>query len=623
MKETKTILPKRTLSVTQGILYGIGCGVGGSIFILLGTAIGMAGPGVLISLILCGVLVLFTALNYSELSTSLPISGGSYSLGKEALGGFSAFIIGFFLWIANITTITFSALALSTFFFQVFFPGLTPVIVPIAIFAILFTTLFVFRTQMMAIKTLIRLTIILLALFLVFVIVGLFISPITNNTNYNPDYLLSIMPILGIIQSFSILFICFTSMITNMAYLSNDLKNPSRSIPKVNIYAILITLGIYLLMTIAVLINIGGSSSKYGDSPVLLAEVLFDIIGPFGFYIMGIGAVISTLIAMNAAMGSAVSIFTALARDNYIPKQFTKVSKKTGVPTSSLFITSIIAILFAIFININIAAQMTSFIYFFGLAFVNFAAVRLRYKRRELDRPYKAPFFPYLPIIVGIFCLILAFALSVIAIVLGIIVAIACISIYLLIFADRPSIILTLAGIKCFSIILLGILIWIVNNTGIVSSTIPGLAQGFTFILMRIVIALGVFAIITVILDVIPLREFVFFFAKKIDKKSIAINLGRAAIVTLDDSKRKIIHRIDVVIGVLEMIASIFIFTVIIPLLSLNIISIESINLSSTVIPQGISEFIFLSGLILFGACLFLSGLIFTYLRIEERSLGI
>ena len=45
-------LPERTFSVRKSILYGIGCGIGGSIFVLLGTGINEAGPGVLISLIL-------------------------------------------------------------------------------------------------------------------------------------------------------------------------------------------------------------------------------------------------------------------------------------------------------------------------------------------------------------------------------------------------------------------------------------------------------------------------------------------------------------------------------------------------------------------------------------------
>ena len=62
-------------------------------------------------------------------------------------------------------------------------------------------------------------------------------------------------------------------------------------------------------------------------SPILLGEILYDILGPVGFYLMGIAAIISILIAMNASLGSAVSILHALARDNYIPKRIVKVSK--------------------------------------------------------------------------------------------------------------------------------------------------------------------------------------------------------------------------------------------------------------------------------------------------------
>ena len=84
-KEEKKILPTRNVGLLTGILYGIGCGIGGSIFILLGEAIHKAQSGVLISLILGGILIFITALNYSELSTSLPVSGGAYNFSKEAL----------------------------------------------------------------------------------------------------------------------------------------------------------------------------------------------------------------------------------------------------------------------------------------------------------------------------------------------------------------------------------------------------------------------------------------------------------------------------------------------------------------------------------------------------------
>ena len=627
VQEQEEVLPIRDLRISQGTLYGIGCGIGGSIFILLGTAIDVAGPGVMISLILGGIIIFLTALNYSELSTSLPISGGSYSLSKEGMGGFSAFITGFFFWVANMATCTFSALALVITIIDIFFPFLISlsylISIPIAIIAILGMAIFVFRTQRIAMRTLINLTIALLAILFVFVIFGLLIAPITNISYYNPEFLYTRTNFFGIIQMFSLLFICFTSITTNIAQLNSEFKNPARSIPRVNIYAIFITLGIYLLITFVVLINGGNDPSGLGESSVLLANIFFNILGPFGFILMGVGAIISTLIAMNASLGSAVSILHALARDNYIPKRVVKVNKKTGVPTIALIITTIIVIVFTIMIEINVVAEMTSFIYFFALAAVNFAAVRLRYKRTELDRPFKAPFFPFLPLIVGSICLVLAFSLSLIAVVLGVIVGLVCLSYYVLIFADRTSITLTLAGVKLLAVIGLGVLIWIINNLGLVSSVIPGMSFTFTYVLMRILIFCCVFAIGTVILDIIPLREFVYFFTKKIDKGSVAINLGSAAIINLDEKKLKFIHYANILIGIIQMMASFFIFLGMAIIIGSNTVSIENITIGNTIISQATSEYIFLSILILFGVSLFFSGLVYLYRDRETSSLGL
>ena len=469
--------PKK-FTVSQGILYGIGCGIGGSIFVLLSTGIKVAGPGVMISLLLGGILIFLTALNYSELSTSLPLSGGDYNFSKEGVGGFFAFIIGFFLWIANIATCSFSAQVFALTI-EIFFPFLSQFsILPIAIFTVLFISIVFFRTQRFAMRTLLILTVTLISIFLVFIIAGLFISPITNPSGYDTSYIYSGTSIFGVFQMFALLFIFFTSITSNLAYFNADLKNPSKNIPKVNIIAILLTLLIYLSITFVVLINLGTRAEKLSDSPVLLGEVLFDILGPFGFYLMGIALLISTLIAMNAALGSAVSVLQALARDNYVPKRLTKLKKKSDLPINSLIVSTIIVILFTYlaitFADIGITAEITIFIYFFGLAFVNFASVNLRYKRKELARPFKAPFFPYLPIIVGSTCLLLAFILEPTAIILGIIFLAIAVSYYLLTIADRYSIVITLAGIKFLAIILIGTFIWVINNMSTLKTPIHG-----------------------------------------------------------------------------------------------------------------------------------------------------
>ncbi|MFX1304197.1 MAG: APC family permease [Promethearchaeota archaeon] len=621
-KDQEEILPTRNVGLLAGVLYGIGCGIGGSIFILLGTAIEEANSGVLISLILGGILIILIALNFSELSTSLPISGGAYNFSKEALGRFLAFIIGFFLWVANIASFSFSAQAFAIVI-DAFFPFsvLPPIFLIIALISILFTAVIAFKTQRLAMRSLIISTIILLAIFAIFIIAGLWIAPNTN-PKYNPQFFLSETNFFSVISMFSLMFIFFTTITTNLSYLNADLKNPSKNIPKVNIIAIFVTLFIYISITSVVLINIGNASTGLGDTPILLAVVLSNILGFPGFILMGIAAIISTLIAMNAALGSAVSVMNALARDNYFSKKLLKTSKKTKVPTLILIITTSFAIIFTLlstlFANIGFSANITTFIYFIGLAFINYAAVNLRRKRKELDRPFKAPFFPYLPIIVMSFCIILALFLEWRAIVLGVIILSIGITYYLLTIADRHSIILTLAGLKFFAIILVGFLIWVINNFSVLSSPIPGFTSIFSNILMRILIFICIFTILTIFFDIIPIKELVYFFIKRINKKEVAIDIGIGQIIELKKSKAKIIYYINIIIGIVQIFSSVFIFTLI-SLFALDIISIDSITFGSTTT----GEYLLFGFLIFLGTILLFSGSFSLYLNKETKTLGI
>jgi len=626
-KEQEAVLQKKSVSLSTGILYGIGCGIGGSIFVLLGTAISTAQSGVIISLILGGVLIFFTALNYSELSTSLPISGGAYNFGKEALGGFLAFIIGFFLWIANIGTFSFSAQAFVTVI-EAFFPlpFMRNFFIIIALISILFTAIVVFRTQKTALKTLVSLTVVLLIIFGIFIISGFLIAPITNAPNYDVAFLSSSTNFFSVILMFSLMFIFFTSITSNLAYINADLKNPSKNIPKTNIFAILITLFIYISITLVVMINIGNNPSGLGDSPILLALILNNILGFPGYLLMGIAATISTLIAMNAALGSAVSVMHALARDHYVSQKILKVNKKRQVPILALIITTGIAIVFTIlailFANIGLTANITTFIYFFGLAFVNFAAVSLRYKRKELDRPFKAPFFPYLPILVGSSCLILAFALGLDAVILGVIIFAIGITYYFLTIADRHSIVFTLAGLKLVSIILVGFFIWILNNLGRIKPAILGFTTIFSLGLLRILIFICIFTIGTIFFDIIPLKELVYFFTKRMSKKEVAIDIGVGRIIELKKTKSKLIYNVNIIIGVVQIASSLFVFTLI-ALITFDVISIESITFWGTIIPPKMGEFLFVAFLMFFGTILLFSGPLSLYVNRETKTLGI
>ena len=628
MNETKLeeVLPSEPLKLSQGILYGIGCGIGGAIFILLGSGIQIAGSGILISLLLGGILIFFTGLNFAELSTSLPLEGGAYNFSKEGLGRFLAFTIGFFLWIANTATCAFSAQTLALVFKEIFMKLNISInnifIILIAILTILLTCIVVYRTQKIAIKALLFLTNLLIVMLVFFVFSSLLIAPFTNTSNYNPNFIFTNIEFIGILPAFLILFLLFTPIITNLAYFNSGIKNPSKSIPKTYIFAIILTLIIYLLITFVVLINIGVNPSNLVGTPVLLADVFESVLGPFGFYFMAIAIIISTLIAINAGIGSAVSVIKALARDHFIPKKFGESKKSTGMPVLALLITASFAVLFTIFASIGLTGAVTNFVFFVGLAFVNYAAVKLRRKRKELDRPFKAPFFPVLPYFIFIcflvFAVILGIIISIEALVLGVIMLVIVIAYYLLTIADNPSIVLTVSGIKFFFFLILAFFIWMINNFSVVT---PDLVQ-----INRILIGICIFVIGTIFLDLIPLKELAYFYVKKVDKEKVAINIGNAQIIDLGKKRIKVIYFTNLVIAIIQFISTGIIFFIIYLLFN-NLILIQDIIIdigtSITYIPSIAGISIYISVLIFFGLILFFSGLLLWHRNRELKSLGI
>lgn len=375
-------------------------------------------------------------------------------------------------------------------------------------------------------------------------------------------------------------------------------------------------------ITFVVLIDIGGNPVDVSGTPVLLADVFESVIGPFGFYIMVSAAIISTLIAINAALGSAVSIITALARDRFIPEKVRETKTKSDLPIIGLIISVVLVLLFTIFAGIGLTAEITNFIYFFALAFVNYAAVKLRRKRKELDRPFKAPFFPILPIFIFIcflaFAVILGIIISIVALVLGLIILVIGFTYHLLAITDRPSINLTLTGIKFFFSIIIGLFVWAINNY---SDSSLGL-----IIINRILIVICVFTIITVILDLLPLRELAYYYVKFIDKERVAINIGNAQIINLGKKRSKVIHNINLLIAVLQFVSSVIIFTIVFIFLN-NSISIQEITFnigpSITSIPSLTGTTLFTSILFIFGAIIFIFGILAWYRNKEIKLLGL
>ena len=94
-RETATSELKRTLGKWNLLLLGVGCIIGAGIFVRTGSAAALyAGPAVLLSFVVAGIVCAFAGLCYAELSSTLPVSGSAYTYSYTTLGEFVAWVMG-------------------------------------------------------------------------------------------------------------------------------------------------------------------------------------------------------------------------------------------------------------------------------------------------------------------------------------------------------------------------------------------------------------------------------------------------------------------------------------------------------------------------------------------------
>ncbi len=101
-KKIKPTRFKRTIGLFGATSIGVGALLGAGIYVLIGTAAGHAGPSLILSYFLCGILAFVTTLMYADLSRNIPRSGGGYTYVYDILGSFGGFTTGWFLALGSL-----------------------------------------------------------------------------------------------------------------------------------------------------------------------------------------------------------------------------------------------------------------------------------------------------------------------------------------------------------------------------------------------------------------------------------------------------------------------------------------------------------------------------------------
>jgi len=405
----------REMGLWDAALIGVGAMIGAGIFVLTGIAAGVAGPGLIITFSLNGLVALLTAFSYAELGSCFHDAGGGYLWVKEGLPKWNGFISGWMSWFAHAVACSLYALGFGAYFelvlreFHIVMPHwgfFSPQKILAAVAAVLFAYVN-FRGASETGKVGNFVTIAKIVILMVFVGFGLAII------FRKPDWQASFTPFLpngwgGVFKAMGLTFIAFQGFEV-ISQCSEEIKNPKKNIPRAIFISLAIVVPIYLLVAFTAL----GTVQAEGMTPwAYLAShketALVEVAKKFfvgGGIMLLVGGIISTMSALNATIYSSSRVAFAMGRDRNFPGFFGKVHKKNFTPHLSIVISLFLVVLMAISLPIEDVASAADIMFLLLFLQVNITLIRLRKKRPDLDRGFFTPLFPYLSIF-GIFLLL-------------------------------------------------------------------------------------------------------------------------------------------------------------------------------------------------------------------------
>ncbi|MEO9294298.1 MAG: APC family permease [Nitrososphaera sp.] len=381
---------RQTIGLFQAIMYGTGLILGAGIYVLIGDVAGIAGNAMWVSFILAAVIATLTGLSYAELASMFPKSAAEYVFVKNAFGSRPfAFLAG---WLIIFVAIVSAAAVAAGFsgYLAAFLPGINPVLTTMLLIAALSGLSFAGIRGSAWTNT--TFTLIKLAGLGIIIGAGVFLSASPEIDYFEmPPAVTSPATALGaVLGAAGLVFFAYFGF-ENLANISEETKNPRRTIPIALIASIVITTAIYVLVAVSAISLAGWKDLSSTGAPLgLVAERVFGRAGMATLSAIALFATANTVLMLLVA---ASRIIFGMAADRAFPRSLAGVHAKTRTPFRAIVLVMVtaVAIIAASSGSIGTLANVAVFSIFIVYAFVNLSLIMLRYKRQEIERPFRSP----------------------------------------------------------------------------------------------------------------------------------------------------------------------------------------------------------------------------------------
>lgn len=397
----------RLLDIT---MIGVGAMIGAGIFVLTGIAAGVAGPALLVVFVLNGIVALLTAMTYAELGSAFHDAGGGYLWVKSALPDPNGFLAGWMSWFAHAVACSVYALGFGAYCRLVLEAAGVPAfhwgfMTLEKWLAVVTTLVFAWVNYRGAAETGRAgnvVTVGKIVVILGFIAAGVWVMSGREGwqTAFHPFFTRGWG---GVFAAMGLTFIAFEGY-EIIAQTSEEVEAPRRNVPRAIFLSLLIVVPIYLLVA---LVAIGAVVPPAGQSAVaFLAEekevALVRAADQFlrgGGIVLLVGGLLSTVSALNATIYSSSRVAFAMARDANLPQAIGRVHARRATPHVAVALSAAIIIGMAVLLPIEDVAAATDVMFLLLFVQVNVAVIRLRTLRPDLDRGFRVPLMPFVPIV--------------------------------------------------------------------------------------------------------------------------------------------------------------------------------------------------------------------------------
>ncbi|MBP2413180.1 APA family basic amino acid/polyamine antiporter [Arthrobacter stackebrandtii] len=434
---------KRSLSTWDLMIMGIAVAVGAGIFSVgAEAAANHAGPAVSISFILAAVTCALAIMCYAEFATAIPVTGSAYVFTYATVGELLAWIIGWNLILELLMAASVIAkywgIYLSNFFEAVNLDvpshfELGPLTVywgPLVVVAV-FTFILVMGTKLAArinnVFTLIKIGIVLFVIVVGFFYVKMenyqpFVPPAqpapVTDTAWQAQPFLSLLTgaepsmygFVGIISGAALVFFAFIGFDV-VATSAEEVKNPSKTLPRGIFAGLAVTTVLYILVTLAVTGMVSYADLANADEPSL--STAFALVGAdWAVVVISLGSLIGlTTVIMVLLMGLA-RVVMAMSRDGLLPRSLSKTSDKHATPARTQILSGVFVAVLAGFTPVELLSEMINIGTLSAFVMVSIGILVLRRKRPDLKPAFRVPLGPVIPVLSALLCIYLMLNLA-------------------------------------------------------------------------------------------------------------------------------------------------------------------------------------------------------------------